>query len=406
LRDGPLVLGRATTAPELAALAEDGAISRCHAVVTQAGDRTALEDQQSRNGTFVNGERVTGAALADGDLIRVGRSLLLFREEVRDGIDGALPGLSGRSRAIRQARALLAAAAPSTATVLLLGETGTGKTRAARAVHELSGRPGPFVPVNCAAIPEGLAESSLFGHVAGAFTDAKRDHAGFLRGADRGTLFLDEIGEIPLGVQAKLLSAVEEKRAVPLGAVTPVASDVRIIAATNVDLARAVHERRFRGDLFARVGEVVVRLPPLRERREDILLLLSSFIGPAGPCLPALLAEAAVLFGWTYNIRELRQVASEWTVLSRTQPAMAEEALLARLRCEAGGDPAEPTPVENAPSRQAEPRGVPSREELERLLTECRGKVTAVAERVDRSRKQVYRWLEQYGMDPDRYRWG
>lgn len=348
---------------------------------------------------FVNGVRTTRHVLADGDLVRVGEELLIFRTVAPAQRDESMPALVGRSPSMSLTRVLLSAAAPSSATLLLLGETGTGKSVAARAVHRLSGRTGPFVAVNSAAIPHGVLESALFGHVSGAFTDAKSSHLGFFRKAHQGTLFLDEIGDLSFSVQAKLLTAVEDKAVVPVGAVDAIPIDIRLIAATNIDVERAVAEGRFRGDLSARLSEIIVRLPALRERREDILALMVH-CQPEAQHLPLRVAEAALLYSWPSNVRELQQLVSEWSVLSPAQPALAQESLLARLR------PPTSAAVTSsvAPAPPAGLQGVPSRTELEQLLREHRGNITLLAQRTGRSRKQVYRWLDHHGLDPTQFR--
>lgn len=394
------VLGRATTVPEFASFANDNAASRQHARIDVRDDGVTVTDLESRNGTFVNGQRIHEAFLHDGDALRVGSTLLVFRDEPQGAVDGDLPALRGRARAIRAARALLAAAAPTGATILLLGESGTGKTIAARAVHEASGREGAFVHVNCAAIPEALAESSLFGHVAGAFTDAKQNHPGFFRAAHKGTLFLDEIGELPAGVQAKLLTVIEDKRVIPLGGTAHVPADVRLVAATNANLDHAVQERIFRGDLYARISEFIVVLPALRERREDILPLFLAALPDASVKLDTLLAEALLIHPWPYNVREVQKTARALDILLRAQPADAMRIMTQRLAV-ARPQVAEASLSVPPPSRSA---AMPTKDELIALLVETCGTISAVAERTGRSRKQVYRWLEQHEIDLDSFR--
>ena len=189
---------------------------------------------------------------------------------IRRPADGAAP-LIGSSEAIRRVRERIERVAATDFTILIEGESGSGKELVARQVHELSRRRrGPFVAVNCAAIPEQLAESQLFGHVAGAFTGARGDHPGFFRSAHLGTIFLDEIGDLDLRLQPKLLRALEQRAVVPVGAAHPVPCDVRILAATHRDLAAAVDADQFRGDLYARLAEFTVAVPALRDRREDL----------------------------------------------------------------------------------------------------------------------------------------
>jgi transcriptional regulator with PAS, ATPase and Fis domain len=207
--------------------------------------------------------------------------------------------------------------------VLIIGESGTGKDLLARALHFLSPRrSGPFVPVNCAAIPESLIESELFGHARGAFTDAKQNKLGLFVAAGHGTLFLDEIGEMHPSVQAKLLRVIEDKRVRPLGATDETTVDIRVIAATNADLEKAVADSRFRSDLFYRIATVTIAVPPLRERPEDIPLLIRHFLvrasAEAGRIPPELDAETTELltrYRWPGNIRELQNAIQQAVIL-------------------------------------------------------------------------------------------
>jgi len=213
--------------------------------------------------------------------------------------------------------------ANSSASVMITGESGTGKDLLARALHYLSPRrDGPFVPVNCAAIPESLIESELFGHARGAFTDAKQSKLGLFVAASHGTLFLDEIGEMLPTVQAKLLRVIEDKRVRPLGATGETTVDVRVIAATNSDLEKAVTDGRFRPDLFYRIAGVSVAVPPLRDRPEDIPLLVRHFLlrasAEAGKVPPEPDAETTELlmhYRWPGNIRELQNAIAQAVIL-------------------------------------------------------------------------------------------
>jgi DNA-binding NtrC family response regulator len=392
LPEGTLPLGRATPRDELASLRDDGSVSRTHALLERTGDAVVLADADSRNGTSRNGVSITRCQLSDGDVIRVGDSLLLLRHEPIDPADVSIPRLRGRSAAMRRLRTLIDRVAATPATVLLLGESGVGKGLAARELHERSGRRGAFFSVNCSAIPEGLAESQLFGHAAGAFTGARDSHLGFFRAAHQGTLFLDEIADLPATVQAKLLGAIEDRVVTPVGSVEPVRCDVRILAATNQDLRRQVETRSFRGDLYARVSEIAIELAPLRTRREDILLLFEAALGEPTPRLSPQLAEALLLYGWPYNVRELEKVASELKIRSPDARSLHLEPIAERLRAAPGEDAAEP----GGP--------IPSREELLRLLRTHHGVVAKLARAAGRSRKQVYRWLEHHGLDPKQFR--
>jgi transcriptional regulator with GAF, ATPase, and Fis domain len=191
----------------------------------------------------------------------------------------AIPGIIGNSTALRSVLAMARLAAPNDVTVLINGETGTGKERIAEAIHQWSDRSnGPFVKVNCAAIPAGLLESELFGHERGAYTGAVGRAIGRFERANRGTLFLDEIGDLPLELQPKLLRVIQEKQFERLGSIATIHTDVRVICATHRNLAEMVNKRQFRADLFYRLSVFPIELPPLRDRREDIPLLVQHFV--------------------------------------------------------------------------------------------------------------------------------
>jgi len=225
---------------------------------------------------------------------------------------GAEPpgGLSGRSPSMLTVFEIIARVAPTDATVLVTGDTGTGKELVARAIHQLSGRAdGPFVAVNCAALAEGVLESELFGHVRGAFTGAARDRKGLFATADGGTLLLDEIGVVSLGMQHRLLRVLQEKECTPAGAVKPVSVDVRIVAATNRDLRAEMEAGRFRDNLYYRLNVMRIEVPPLRERREDIPLIADSFfrrvdLPPHAACSPLAMRHLQA-HRWPGNVREL-----------------------------------------------------------------------------------------------------
>lgn len=235
-----------------------------------------------------------------------------------------IPLLLGESPALAGARRRLEQAAPSQASVLLTGETGTGKELAARLVHGRSLRADkPFVPVNCGALPEGLAESLLFGHRKGSFTGAVSDHVGHLLAADGGTLFLDEIGDLSLLMQVKLLRFLEGRRFYPVGAAEEVVSSVRLVCATNRNLRAEVEQSRFRSDLFYRISTFEVELPPLRERPGDLALLIPVLLRRVAGREPALTDAALRQLGrhsWPGNIRELANVLEHAAVLAGAGP--------------------------------------------------------------------------------------
>jgi DNA-binding NtrC family response regulator len=256
------------------------------------------------------------------DALRRAVSWSAFRSVAGSGTDQPeLRKIVGVGPSVRRLRELVLACSRADAPVCILGETGTGKELVAESIHRLSARrDGQFVAVNCGAIPEQLVETELFGSERGAFTDAATRSGSFER-AHRGTLFLDEIGEMAPAAQVKLLRAVERKRVRRVGGTEEVPADARIVAATNLDLRAAVAERRFREDLYYRIGVLVVEVPPLRDRLEDLPLLASHFLrsfapGGAEPSLSPEAAERLMSHRWPGNIRELRNVLERATVLA------------------------------------------------------------------------------------------
>jgi transcriptional regulator with PAS, ATPase and Fis domain len=388
---GSLVIGRAAESDAGLAL-DDKRASRIHAVVKrETNGQLAISDAGSRNGTFVNGDQVRQAGLRDGDIVRIGDSLLIVRFSAGSLEDSPCSYLIGCSSSAVQLRQMLSRLAATRTSILLLGETGTGKEVAARYLHEHSGRSGPLITVNCGALPESLVESLLFGHTRGAFTGATQQ-TGFFRTAQNGSLLFDEIGELPLAVQPKLLRVLEDRMVYPVGATTGQAVDVRLMFATNRKLLEAVSLGNFRADLYARIAEVLIDLPPLRSRREDILMLLRHALPEGAPLpLPASLAEVLLLHNWPFNIREVVKLAAE---LSATSDP---ETIAARLR-----RPASPPPAtESEPS--SEDRML-NRERLATLLNIHRGNVAAIARELKCPRKYIYRWVEQYNLDLNAYR--
>ena len=382
----------------------DPRASRRHAVFrTEEGSTRVVVEDSSSNGTFVNGERITGPTpLGDNDLVRIGDSFLLVRHaSPAPAADPEFPAITGRHPAMRALRRTIESVAPTDARVLVIGETGTGKELVARAIHQRSGRTGRFVAVNCSAIAESLAESQLFGHVAGAFTGAQASHDGFMRAAEGGTLFLDEVGELSPILQPKLLRALEESAVTPVGSTTPVPFDVRFVAATHRNLIAEIDAGRFRGDLYARIAGYLVHTLPLRFRREDVLSLLTHFLPPDSPPPSADLVEALLLHGYRFNVRELKEIVTQLAIDAVGLAVLPLSAVKMRLeRNSPSAPPPAPlaSPVASAPKPKVPP---PTKEELERLMVAHRHNISRVARALGRSRRQIYRYLEQYGIEAE-----
>jgi transcriptional regulator with PAS, ATPase and Fis domain len=293
---------------------------------------------------------------------------------------------------------------------MLLGPSGTGKEVVASELHRLSGRSGPFCAVNCAAIPANLLESELFGYKRGAFSGAERDKPGLIRSAHHGTLLLDEIGDMPLDAQAKLLRVIQAKEVLPLGATQPERVDVRVVSATHRDLRRLQREGRFREDLFARLNEYQLRLPPLHERKEDIYALVRAFLARCQrpdlsvsvPFMVALLHH-----DFPYNVRELEAAIKRAVALS-TSPRLEVELLPDAIReavvdyGRSTGIPADPR--EASQDDAAGGLGTPSEAELRAMLGAHHGNVAAVGRELGKARMQIHRWMKRYGIEVDEYR--
>jgi two-component system, NtrC family, response regulator AtoC len=330
-------------------------VSRVHAHLRHVGERLALEDLGSANGTFLRdfaaGGDSTGRLIESrlephqpvlldvGSTFHVGSVVMVLhrvKERSAFGDTGAAEDdeVVVRSPAMRRIHQLVAKAAPSTLSILVLGETGVGKEVFAETIHRRSPRAsGPLVRVNCAALSESILESELFGHEKGAYTGAVSKKHGLVLAADRGTLFLDEVGELPMSVQPKLLRVLEDKKVVPVGGVEEKSVDVRIVAATNRDLERAIAERRFREDLYFRLAGLTVTIPPLRERSAEILPLARLFLRRVAeslgrgqvPALSPSAEEALAHHAWPGNVRELKNLIERSLVLHEGAEILAED---------------------------------------------------------------------------------
>jgi len=306
----------------------DRYVSQRHVVLRPEADAVLVEDRSSRNGTFLNGVRIRHGELRHGGTLRLGETTLHLVQPVESGLIGHSPQMV-------RLREQLGRFAPSPLPVLVLGESGTGKELVAQALHAESGRRGPLVTVNCGALPRELTESELFGHERGAFTGAERRHLGCFGEAVGGTLFLDEIGELPLELQPRLLRALENRAIRPVGASREVAVDVRIVAATHRDLPKAVHEASFRQDLYYRLAGLSLELPPLRARRDDIVLLARHFVSEAATEIPELTMDEAELqqltqADWLGNVRELKMAI--WRAAHLDGPQLTARDVLAGPR--------------------------------------------------------------------------
>lgn len=324
----------------------DEEISRFHLSLERREEGYWVVDQ-SRNGTYLNARRVTSSSLRDKDEMQVGRWRLVYTSDVNGGEKETVVqkkaqslqsfcGIIGQSAPMLRVFSMIEKVAPTTMTVLIMGETGVGKELVARAIHDLSPRSRkPFVPLNCGAISPQLIESELFGHERGAFTGALSRHHGAFEQARGGTLVLDEIGELPLELQPKLLRVLEEKRFRRVGGTEEIEADIRIVAATHRNLESLAREGKFREDLYFRLFSVPISIPPLRERSSDILLLANSFLnslqtGVAEESRRRFSTEAEkrlMEYLWRGNVRELKNVITRSLLFAKGNSLLGDEIL-------------------------------------------------------------------------------
>jgi DNA-binding NtrC family response regulator len=316
-------------------------------------------------------------------------------------VGGEAP-LLGKAPAIMRVDSLINRAAPTEANVLILGENGTGKELVARELHRRSRRADQvLVSVDLGAVSENLFESELFGHVKGAFTDARGDRIGRLQAADGGTLFLDEIGNLPLHLQPKLLTALEQRQVIPVGANKPVPIDVRVVAATNLPPDRLADESIFRQDLLFRLNTVEIDLPPLRERREDIPLLIEHFVafyakkyGKPQRRLPAEVMAALIGYDWPGNVRALRHAAERAVILAGDEDFTVEDFSLVRSSA--------PRAAPSAPSVQAQPSDLnldrAEKQMVEAALKKHAYNISLAAAELGLTRASLYRRMDKHGL--------
>jgi DNA-binding NtrC family response regulator len=327
--------------------------------------------------------------------------LVRLRRVVATGRGG---DLVGESATMREVFDLIERVASTDASVLITGESGTGKELVARAIHRQSKRAtGPLVAINCAAMPEQLLESELFGHVKGAFTDARASRPGLFVQASGGTLFLDEIGELPLGLQAKLLRALQERTVRPIGGDAEVPFDVHLVTATNRDLEAAIEAKSFRDDLYYRINVVRIALPPLRARAGDVLLLAQRFLadtarrfGKSVTGFAPAAADKLVAYDWPGNVRELANAIERAVALARFDTITVDD-LPDRIRAYtpaalvmAGGDPTELVSLEEVERRY-----------ILHVLRAAGGSRTTASQILGLDRKTLYRRLKAYGITED-----
>jgi DNA-binding NtrC family response regulator len=395
----------------------DEAVSRIHFEIAIEAAGFRLRDLGSTNGTFVDGNRVLDVYLKSGARIRAGRSHLTF--EVLDS-ETSLPldsaesfgPLVGRSPPMRELFATLRRVAAASTTVLVEGESGTGKEVIAEAIHTASARAEqPFVVFDCSAVPSNLIESELFGHEKGAFTNAESKRVGRFEEADGGTLFLDEIGELPVELQPKLLRVVESREYRPLGSDRVRRADLRIIAATNRDLATEVNRGAFRHDLYYRIAVVRIAVPPLRARIEDLPLLVAHFLRRACIDRPALADEifASITdetwrrlesLPWRGNVRELRNAVERAVALGGDIVSADIGAGLGREAAEVMHRAGE-TPTSGMLFQDAK-RDVLAKFEREyfaELWSQCSGNISEIARRSGMERAHVRGYLRRHGLD-------
>ena len=415
----------------------DERMSTDHARMELALGQWGIQDLRSSNGTLVNGQRVSQAALVDGSVLTLGRTMFVLRvHELPEAdctdcsasdVGKRLPGLRTFSPLLTRDFNTLLQVASSNIDILVLGETGTGKELIANAIHAASRRTGDVVAVNCGALTDSLLESQLFGYQKGAFSGATENKLGLIRSADKGTLFLDEVGDLPAGSQAAFLRVLQEREVTAVGATRPVSVDVRVVAATHQPLEHMVASQEFRSDLLARLRGFVIRLPPLRDRLEDLGTIIATILSANNmeQSTTFSLKAALLLFGyaWPSNIRELGKSLELAAVLARGKtvglehlPEYIQQApgwQHIGERIGAAGSPVDapavvpgrsPEPGRSpAPARELSDEDMARREQIVAMLQEHGGNVSAVAREMNKARFQIQRWIKRFGIEASDY---
>jgi sigma-54 dependent transcriptional regulator, acetoin dehydrogenase operon transcriptional activator AcoR len=407
---------------ELTLRLPDPLMSEHHGKLVHARGDWLIDDPLSKNAVIVGGARTRSCRIEPGQLFSLGNTILFLAREAPGGpldLDaGTLPApraeLATFDPVLRDVLARMARLATSDMPILVLGETGTGKEVVSRAIHELSERRGPFVAVNCAAITPTLLEAELFGHRKAAFSGALTDRLGHIRTSDHGTLFLDEIAELSSQGQAALLRVLQEREVVPVGDTLPIPVDLRVVAATNRDLAARVADGAFREDLYARIAGFTVTLPPLCARRADLGLVIAALLRrlPGGERVRVTWSAAVQLFRyvWPRNIRELDRTLEAAAVLAGGDPIELEH-LADAIRVAQDDDA---TTDDEAAAMSAitdgettllraplSPGDAERKQRLEELLRIHDYNVSEVARALGKDRTQIYRWLRRFGLRRD-----
>jgi DNA-binding NtrC family response regulator len=386
----------------------DPEVSAFHCELRAVSEGILVRDLGSTNGTYLGPVRVREGIVATATELTVGRSRIFIEPQAKRRVEVAFTErfgpLVGSSPRMRRVFGVLEKVASTPLSVLIVGETGTGKELVAKAIHDASERAsGPFVVVDCGSIPPTLAESILFGHEKGAFTGATERRKGALADADKGTLFLDELGELPLDLQPKLLRALSEKQVKRVGGSVFEPIDVRVLAATRRDLGAEMNAGRFRSDLFFRIAQVRVELPALRERLSDLPLLVEDVCNRVGKpqhvqTVLAWIEQRMASHDWPGNVRELVNVASVAATLADEPSAIDDVLTLAR---DVGAVEGQRMPASGGGFGEAKRAAVATfeREYFTGLAKRCKGNISEMARQSGMERHHVRAYLRKYGID-------